>query len=236
MTRLRRDKKMIAVLSTMAILVGIVVGSVFNANITTGGGAVSSNSTIVIIDAGHGGIDGGATSESGISEKGINLAIAKMLEDYCKLQGIEVIMTRETDQDVSGLIDASISEKKKIDMQNRLQIMYDNPNSIFVSIHQNKFPESQYWGTQVFFSTNDMESSKLAQTIQSNIRENLQPDNNRETKPGNDQVYLLNNAKSTAVVVECGFLSNEAELSKLTDQNYQQQLAYNIYISLLEHL
>ena len=144
-------------------------------------------------------------------------------------------MTRDADTDIGGNPEAKLKERKKADMENRLKIMYDNSNSVFVSIHQNKFPQTQYWGTQVFYTTN-APSSKIAQKIQDNIRTHLQPDNKREIKPGNNDVYLLKYAKSPSVVVECGFLSNEAELSRLVDPVYQQNIAYCIFMSLVESI
>lgn len=189
----------------------------------------------VVVDAGHAGVDGGAEGIHGEVEKEINLAIAGYLREYLELSGIEVVMTRDTDRSLYSTEQSSIAQKKKEDIRKRLEIIDEDPDSITVSIHQNKFGESKYHGAQMFYGVNDPESEILAQTIQSSIVEKLQPDNTRKIKPGTKSVYLLMHAQNPIVLVECGFLSNDEEASKLTDEEYQKEMAFAIYCGIMEY-
>ena len=189
----------------------------------------------VILDAGHGGFDGGAVGVGGIVEKGINLAITEDLKACLEWCGFQVICTRESDTATcdSGL--SSIREKKTSDLVNRLELMKANPDAVVVSIHQNKFEDPSCWGGQVFYGTQEEEaSSQLAQTIQETIRLLLQPDNTRECKRAYDTLYLLGNAPQTAVMVECGFVSNPREASLLSTEDDQQKMAFAIALSLVQ--
>ena len=187
---------------------------------------------VIVIDAGHGGEDGGAQSTDGILEKDINLAIAKYLDDYLFLSGFETVMTRSDDRLLYG--NGEQNRKKFYDVRNRAEIAKQYDNSIFVSIHQNKFPIEKYSGLQVYYSKNDPRSKTLANIIQSSVKEKLQPKNNRETKAAGSNIYILNNAESPAVLVECGFLSNGEEARKLNDKEYQKKLAFVIFTSVTE--
>ncbi len=185
---------------------------------------------VVIIDAGHGGEDGGAVASDGTVEKDINLKIALQTARLLKLYGFEVIMTRESDVSTS----TGDSFIKREDLENRLNLMKQNPESIFVSIHLNKFTTSAAKGSQVFYSK--VENSKmLGDLIQKSIIANLQKENKRVNKQANSSTYLLYNATVPAVLVECGFLSNEAELLRLKDDNYQCKLAFCITDGILEY-
>ena len=185
---------------------------------------------IVIIDAGHGGEDGGAVANDGTLEKDVNLKIALKVANFLKICGFEVIMTRETDTDTcSG--DVFI---KREDLENRLNLMKENPESVFVSIHLNKFTTSAARGSQVFYSKGEA-SKTLGDYIQKSIIANLQKENKRVNKQATSSTYLLHNALVPAVLVECGFLSNEAELLRLKDDLYQQKLAFCIAGGILEY-
>ena len=130
----------------------------------------------------------------------------------------------------------TIKEKKVSDLKNRLNIANENENNILISIHQNKFPQSKYNGTQVFYSENNPKSKELANSIKESVIGFLQPDNKREIKPATKDIYILYNCKNVAVMVECGFLSNDLELQKLKDEKYQNQIAFSIYCGFLEYL
>lgn len=182
----------------------------------------------VIIDAGHGGFDGGAVANDGTVEKDINLNISLMLCDMLKYSGYNVIMTRTDDTATDDILTAKIPSRKKSDLQNRLKLMDDNPDAVYVSIHLNKFTTSAANGAQVFYSGNFSESAALGEYIQSSIVSKLQPENNRVIKKGTSSTYLLYNAKVPAVIVECGFLSNTSELIKLKDEKYQSKMAFCI--------
>ena len=184
----------------------------------------------VIIDAGHGGEDGGAVAADGTVEKDINLKIALQTAKFLKLYGFEVIMTRESDTHTCNG-DTFI---KREDLENRLNLMKNNPESVFVSIHLNKFTTSAAKGSQVFYSKGEA-AKALGDTIQKSIIKNLQIENKRVNKQATSSTYLLYNAVVPAVLVECGFLSNEAELLRLKDSTYQQKLAFCITDGILQY-
>lgn len=197
----------------------------------------NANQPIVIIDAGHGGFDGGAVSDDGTVEKDINLSIALYLQEYLAIFNIKTIMIRETDCSVEDNGLNTIRQKKSSDLHNRMKIMEETDNAIFVSIHQNKFPDGKYSGTQVFYSpkTKD-ESQVLAQTIQDYIVNTLQKDNKRQIKECGTSVFLMYNAVKPAVLVECGFLSNYEETQRLKSSEYQKKIAFCIAMGIQNYL
>lgn len=196
--------------------------------------SISEYKPTVIIDAGHGGEDGGAVVGDNI-EKDLNLSIALKLSDILKLNGFDVKNIRETDVAIYTDDAQSLSQKKKSDLNERLKIFNSDENNIVISIHQNKFEQSQYFGTQIFYSKNNENSATLAESIRKSVVMLLQPDNTRECKPAGKNIFLLDNATVPAVIVECGFMSNENELNKLKDENYQNQMAFAIYLGFLEY-
>lgn len=207
-----------------------------SASAETSASAVNTGLPVVIIDSGHGGEDGGTSSSSGIIEKDINLQISKKLESLFLMSGFKTIMTREDDRLIYDSSAQKMREKKVSDIHNRMNIINENPNSIFLSIHQNHFEQSKYYGTQVFYSKNNPESEIIAGIIQDNVRKYLQNENERQIKPSGTEIFLLHNAKSPAVMVECGFLSNPGEAQKLTDDDYQTEISVVIYQSIIEYL
>ena len=190
---------------------------------------------IIILDAGHGGEDGGASSDDGILEKDINLKIALKLRDMLNLSGFDVKMTRDKDISIYDQSAKSVREQKVSDLKNRLAMVNENTNNILLSIHQNKFTQSKYFGTQIFYSENNPKSFEIADKIKTSVVKLTQPDNTRETKPGKD-IFLLSQTQNPAVIVECGFLSNPDEAAKLNSNDYQQQLAFAIYCGFLQAL
>lgn len=200
--------------------------------------AAKTNSTkTVILDAGHGGEDGGAVGDEGIIEKDINLSIALKLHDYLEASGYNVIMTREKDVSIYDDNAETLREKKRSDLHNRRDIISQNEgeNTIFVSIHQNKFPDPKYYGTQIFYSKNNPKSLDLANSIKESVVGFLQSENTRETKEANKKIYLLHNAQIPAVVVECGFVSNPEEAKKLSDEKYQSDMAFSICCGVMSY-
>lgn len=183
----------------------------------------------IIIDAGHGGEDGGTVSADGILEKDINLKIAQYLNKKFIDNGYKTIMIRNEDKLIYDSGAATIKEKKKSDLHKRTAIANDTENSILISIHQNHYSESKYYGAQVFYSGNNYESELLAETIQSTIKNTLQPENNRQIKKSGSEIYLLYNSKIPTVMVECGFLSNDNEAKLLNKDEYQRKIAECIY-------
>ena len=188
-----------------------------------------SNLPTIIIDAGHGGFDGGASTKEGYPEKHINLAVSLYLNEYLNLFGFNTILTRDTDTSLEDQGLNTIRQKKKSDIHNRMKIMDDTENSVYISIHQNFYSVEKYNGMQVFYSRNFSEtSSVLSQCIQDSATSLLQPDNERQIKECGTSVYLIYNAKRPACLVECGFLSNNSEAQLLKTPDYQKKIAYCI--------
>ncbi len=193
-----------------------------------GVGSLAEISHTIIIDAGHGGFDGGASASDGTVEKDINLNISQKLSEILRLNGYKVIMTRDSDTGTEDDTSLEIAKRKKSDMSNRLQLMMDNADAVFVSIHLNKFTTSSANGAQVFYTKNYKQAYDLANCVQNSVKKLLQPENTRAIKQGTSSTYLLKNAAVPAIIVECGFLSNDNELEKLKDNDYQLQMAIAI--------
>ena len=191
--------------------------------------AVAFENPAIIIDAGHGGEDGGTVSHKGILEKDINLKIALKLNTLFKNSGYNTIMIRDSDKLIYDENSTTIRQKKSSDLHNRLDIVNSSENAILLSIHQNHYEESKYYGAQVFYSGNNTESMALAELIQSSIIKNIQPENKRQIKKTGSEIFLLNNAKIPAVMVECGFLSNLKEAELLNTEEYQNRISECIY-------
>ena len=182
----------------------------------------------IIIDAGHGGIDGGCVAFDGTPEKGINLSISLYLRDILQSMGYNVVMTRDTDVSIYDKGVEGVGNQKKSDMNNRLSIINSYDNAVAVSIHQNQFTDSSYSGAQMFYSdTNDL-SQNLATAVHSAFVKNIQPDNTREIKEIGNDLYLLYYSNCPMIMAECGFLSNEEECLKLKSEDYQKQVAFTI--------
>ncbi len=190
----------------------------------------------VIIDAGHGGEDGGTSSTSGLVEKDVNLDISKKLCAMLRAGGINVVMTREEDK---LLYDRNVDyhgRKKKLDLAARLAIADTTPDAIFISIHMNSFTDPKYSGMQVWYSPNHPLSEKLAEGIREENRNLLQPDNNRKTTRATSGINLLYNAKCPAVLIECGFLSNPTDSARFETEEYRQKTAFVLFCSIMDFL
>lgn len=192
-----------------------------------------SNVTVVI-DAGHGGEDGGAVGVTGVLEKDVNLEISKYLKAYFDISGVDCVLTR--DRDVLLYKDNQSNKKKYYDLRNRFDYCCSIENPLFISIHQNKFPIEKYFGLQVYYSKNNPASKEVAQLIQDNCVQLIQKDNNRKIKEAGSGIFLLENLKCPAILVECGFLSNVKEEKLLTDSEYQKRIAFCIYKSVIDYL
>ena len=190
----------------------------------------------LIIDAGHGGEDGGAVGVNGEFEKDLNLEIAFILRDMALSAGYETVMTRTED---ILLYDRNVDykgRKKALDLLARVKIAEKYENAIFVSIHMNAFPEKQYSGLQVYYSKNNPLSEALAKDIQDGVRLALQEKNNRKIKPAASNIYLLDRITLPSVLIECGFLSNPEECEKLSTDEYRKELALAIFLPLSKYL
>lgn len=187
----------------------------------------------VVIDAGHGGVDGGAVSCTGAYESNINLEIALKLNDLMRLLGIRTVMIRQTDCSVytNG---ETIAAKKISDIKERVRIVNSTPNAILLSIHQNNFHDSRYSGAQVFYSAH-ADSRDLAEKMQSSFRSNLNPMNKRSIKRSSG-VYLMEHTNCPGILVECGFLSNPEEEAKLRNHAYQMKICSVISTTISQYL
>lgn len=185
--------------------------------------ALAMPQTTVVLDAGHGGADGGAVSCTGARECEINLAITQRLDDLLHLLGCPTLQLRQGDTDLASADAASISEKKVTDLKNRVARINQQADGVLVSIHQNQFSQSQYRGAQVFYAPN-VESRAFAALMQQNLRAGLDPANKRECKPGSG-IFLLEKIECPGILVECGFLSNPDEEALLRSKDYQKRLA-----------
>lgn len=175
----------------------------------------------IVVDAGHGGIDGGATSCTGVLESALNLEISLRLNDLLQLLGMETVMIRTTDTSVYTEGN-TIAAQKVSDLKERVRIVAETENAILVSIHQNTFSDSRYGGAQVFYAATQG-SRELAHLLQSSLSETVNPGSNRKWKKA-DGVYLMEHIDATGVLIECGFLSNPEEEAKLRSEDYQKKL------------
>lgn len=190
---------------------------------------------VIVIDAGHGGEDGGTSNADGtILEKDLNLDIAEKLYTLLSANGIPCKLTRTTDELLYDKSADYQGRKKQLDLATRREIAESTENALFVSIHMNSYPASQYSGLQVWYSPNNEASKVIAETIQNNAKALLQPENNRQVKSAGSNIYLLDRLECPAVLVECGFLSNPEEAQKLNEESYREELAYLLFVSLSE--
>ena len=189
----------------------------------------------VVIDAGHGGEDGGCEG-NGLIEKTLNLNIALLLADMLESEGISVVLTRETDILLYDKNDNYEGRKKALDLRRRVEIAENCENPIFISIHMNYFAHTKYSGLQVWYSKNDARSRILANLIQSKTKAELQPNNNRAIKEATSSIFLLDNLTCPAVLVECGFLSNTDDARALADAEYRQKLANVIFNAIMDYI
>lgn len=193
-------------------------------------------SKVILIDPGHGGIDGGASSKAGVLEKDINLSVGLKLKKILEESGYTVYMTREDD---CGLYTkgATVKEKKREDLANRSKMKKETNCDVFISIHQNTFPQAKYKGAQVWYAPNSDLSKNLANIMQNSLKECLDKENNRVAKDAGNEVRVLrNNNQGASILIECGFLSNEEEAKQLASEEYQQKIASAIKDGLEKYL
>lgn len=197
---------------------------------------ISEETPVIVLDAGHGGIDGGCVSAEGVPEKGINLSILLRLRDMLELNGYTVEVTRDTDTSIHDKGIEGIANQKSSDMDNRLEIFNKNKNAVCISIHQNQFTDPVYSGAQMFYSATDSRSETLAKSLQDSFKELIQPDNDREIKLCGKELFLCYFSENPTVMVECGFLSNPEEAALLNTEEYQQKVAMTIFKGLTDYL
>lgn len=228
-------KKLVCVLLLIVCALMFLISTFSAYSSLTTFASQNENNVTIVIDPGHGGEDGGAVAEDGTLEKNLNLSIAMKLKTVFIQNGFNVITTRETDEAIYDDGIESLRDKKTSDMKNRLAIFNDNPNNVIISIHQNKFEQSKYYGTQIFYSGNNSQSLVLAENIKQSVVSLLQADNTREIKEADKSIYLLYNSENPAVIVECGFISNQNELNLLKNDEYQGEMALTIFNGFMDY-
>ena len=214
-------KRLIKIVLIVALL---AAAAVFVKIIVSNGGlkpVISQNSrSTLVLDAGHGGIDGGAISDSGLKESDINLQIALKTEALVRFLGIDTVMTRETDTDNSD--NKAYSEHDNL--VQRVKLANSTENAVLISIHQNKFPSAVVSGAEVMYSDND-DSKALGLITQDNLVTLLDSSNRRVARPAPKELLLTSSVECPTILVECGFMSNPQEVQKLASNDYQLKLA-----------
>lgn len=231
---MKKEYKSLAVIHILVLLGMLMIGLAGEGAVTViAENKLEKSRHHIIIDAGHGGIDGGAVSCTGVLESGINLEIALRLQDLSHLLGYDTVMIRTTDISIhtSG---QTIAQKKISDLKERVRIINSVENGVLLSIHQNYFPDDRYSGAQVFYN-GDEESAKLANILQDSFLAALNPGSNRKVKKAKG-IYLMEHIDCTGALIECGFLSNYQEEMKLRSEEYQKQLCCVIVAGLSKYL
>lgn len=180
---------------------------------------------IIVLDAGHGGADGGASGPDGTRECDLNLAITLKTDAVLGLLGEKTLLLRSTDTDLSSSDSKSISQKKVSDIRRRVELTNSQPGAILVSIHCNTYSQEKYHGAQVFYTGG---AKEFGETMQLALKNGVDPSNARMAKAVSPDVYLMNHIKVPGILVECGFLTNQEELTNLKDPDYQTRLAVTI--------
>ena len=188
----------------------------------------------IVIDAGHGKPDEGAQSSNGTTEAETNLKIALKLQNLLEQSGTTVILTRSDENAIYDIDAKTLKQKKISDIHNRVKIGNESSADLFVSIHLNKIPQQQYDGWQTFYKQGSEEGKKLAESIQNNLNEAIQKENNRIAKTI-DNIYIIKHVEIPITIVECGFLSNPTEEKKLLEDDYQNRLAWGIYNGIIDY-
>jgi len=193
---------------------------------------------LFVIDPGHGGEDAGCSSAKGLLEKDLNLSVARDISAILNAAGYTTVLTRTEDTLLYDMYRDRMDYtgyKKIYDLKNRMRFTEETQAKYFVSIHMNKFPQTQYSGLQVYYSPNDPGSVQMADRIQSYVQKYVQPENERKTKKATKGIYLLHRMEIPAVLVECGFLSNEEEAALLSDASYRKTLSLGIACAIMEY-
>lgn len=188
----------------------------------------------IVVDAGHGIPDEGAQSSNGTTEAETNLKIALKLQNLLEQSGCTVILTRSDENAIYDIDSKTLKQKKISDIHNRVKIGNESSADIFVSIHLNKIPQSQYDGWQTFYKEGSEEGAKLAKIIQSSLNDAIQRENNRVAKTI-DNIYIIKHVEIPTTIVECGFLSNPEEEKLLLQDEYQNKLAWGIYNGIVKY-
>lgn len=196
---------------------------------------LETSKSVLIIDAGHGGADGGAVAANGERESVINLAIAQKLDAAARLFGVETVMTRTDEELIYPESADTIRKKKAWDQQSRIELINTTENAVMISIHQNTYPDPRPCGPEVLYSKASG-SDVLGKMVNEALTVNIAPENRRLAGPVSEKILLMKSAKCPAILVECGFVSNEKELNLLLNDDYQRKIAAVLLSSYLQFI
>ena len=226
-------KRIYFILTT--IMVSIISFSVFSkAENTVQIVSLPVSGKTIVLDAGHGLPDQGAESTEGITEASINLKIVKKVQSLLEQSGCNVVLTRSDENGIYDLNSNTIREKKVSDIKNRVKIGNESSADVFISIHLNKIPQSQYYGWQTFFKVNNQESEELAKSVQEELNSSIQRENKREALKITGK-YIIEHVEVPITIIECGFLSNPEEKILHQQDAYKDRLAWGIYNGIMDY-
>lgn len=229
------SKKLLYII--LATIIGLMVLSIFiiyKENNKTKVSFLPITNKVIGIDPGHGGIDPGAVSKDGIKEDEINLKIVLKLKRFIEQSGGIAVLTRDSDKGLYTEKSTTLRQMKNEDLKKRKEIIEEAECDIFLTIHLNSFIRSSYYGAQTFYLKGDENSLKLAQIIQDELRYFLD-ENNRRQPNHRDDVFLLKEMNIPTVLIEAGFLSNENEAKLLNTEEYQEKIAWSIYVGIMKY-
>ena len=229
---LNKKKIRLTILIVFVLVFGVAILNDNKESVPTVSLPVSGKT--IVIDAGHGKPDEGAQSSRGTTEAETNLKIALKLQNLLEQSGSSVVLTRSDENAIYDLDAKTLKEKKISDIHNRVKIGNESSADIFVSIHLNKIPQQQYDGWQTFYNAESQEGQKLAVSIQNNLNNAIQKENNRVAK-SIENIYIIKHVEIPITIVECGFLSNPEEEQKLLEDEYQDRLAWGIYNGIVDY-
>ena len=221
-------------------ILGILVISIINFSIfsntedTVQTVSLPISGKTIVLDAGHGFPDQGAESASGVTEANLNLKITQKVQSLLEQSGCNVILTRSDENGIYDVNSNTLREKKVSDIKNRVKIGNESSADAFVSIHLNKIPQSQYYGWQTFFKSNNEKSEQLAKSIQEELNSSIQKENRRAALKITGK-YIIDHVEIPITIVECGFLSNPEEEQLLNQDEYQNRIAWGIYNGIMDY-
>jgi N-acetylmuramoyl-L-alanine amidase len=218
-----------------AVVTVAVINMIPAVSVMTGADGAPSAKPVLVLDAGHGGIDGGCSSANGDVEKNINLNIIKSLDSIAQLYGYDTVLTRETDKSIYDKGVTGIRNQKVSDMDNRLEIFNSYPGAVCVSVHQNMYTDPRFKGAQMFYSDTNEDNELLAQIMQEKFATTIQPYNEREIKLCGNELFLCYYCSNPTIMIECGFLSNPEEAALLVTPEYQSNVAFTIFSGLCDY-
>lgn len=228
------NKKKLLILVILIIILIISIYTLRNNKETIQTVSLPVSGKTIVLDAGHGQPDSGAENSTGLTEESINLIITKKVQSLLEQSGCKVVLTRSDENGIYDLDSKTLREKKVSDIKNRVKIGNESSADAFISIHLNKIEQSQYYGWQTFFKTNNEKSEQLAKSIQQELNSSIQRENKREALKITGK-YIIEHVEIPITIVECGFLSNPEEAELLQKDEYQSKLAWGIYNGIMDY-